>query len=166
MQTVCRLMGGNQRFRRPCCNGVHRHDQPAVWRVEVSVWSPAGDRQGNAAAPLQRPGHCRAAGESVTPVWVLLRAARPWDGVSVFVPSSRPHSRKKPSRRLTICWRATWASETASWVRVSPSPVSQAICVRCVCFRWVFSDLCPCPQRPPWLSWERTKRTQMSSPRP
>lgn len=69
MQTVCRLTGGNQRFRCPCCNGVHRHDQPAVWRLEVCVWSPAGDRQGNAAAPLERPGHCRAAGESVMPVW-------------------------------------------------------------------------------------------------
>lgn len=44
-------------------------------------------------------------------------------------PSSPPRSRKRPSRRLTICWRATWASETASWVRASPSRVSQAICV-------------------------------------
>lgn len=52
---------------------INRHDQPAVWRVEVSIWSPAGHRQGDAAAPLERPGHCRAAGESVRPGSALQR---------------------------------------------------------------------------------------------
>lgn len=154
-------MGGNKVWC-PCCNGVHRHDRPAVWGLEVCVWSPAGDRQGNAAAPLKRPGHRGAAGESMTPVWALHRAAPPSDCVSPFVPSSRLHSRKRPSRRLTICWRATWASETVSWVRVSHS-CQQCMCV---CVLTGCSLTSPCPQRPPWLSWERTKRTQMSSPRP
>lgn len=34
-----------------------------------------------------------------------------------FVPCSPRRLRKRPSRRWTTCWKATWASETASSVR-------------------------------------------------
>ncbi|CAG01122.1 unnamed protein product [Tetraodon nigroviridis] len=37
--------------------------------------------------------------------------------------------------------------------------VSVCLCVRA-------HALCPRPQRPPWSSWEKTRRTRMSSPRP
>lgn len=48
-----------------------------------------------------------------------------WD----LVHFSPLHLRKRPLRRWMTCWRATWASETASWVCVLHYQASELVCV-------------------------------------
>lgn len=173
MQTVWRLVWGNQSFSR--VNGVRRHDQPAVGGVQVSVWGPAGDGQGDAAAPLQRPGHCGAAGE-----WVLACVSGsselrlPETACCYFCPPPPlpPTAVRIRGKGHREGWRSAGELHGHQGQRAGyvcpppPPPLSPAICVSRVRLG-ASSDLWPlCPQPPPWLSWERTRRTRTSWPRP
>lgn len=42
---------------------VPRYDWPAVWRIQVSVRGPAGNRKRNSSAAIQRSCYCGGAGK-------------------------------------------------------------------------------------------------------
>lgn len=98
-----------------------RHDQPAHGGGPGGGHS-AGQRSGHPEAARPRPGHRGGAGGFVGGGGGVVRGAEGRWGPSLTppccpTPISPVPSRSAPSPRWTICWRATWASATPSWVR-------------------------------------------------
>lgn len=98
----------------------------------------------------------------------LLRAARPWDcvGICSLQPSAFEEKAIEKVDDLLESYMGIRDSELGTCVDLPRRHKRFVSAAHRICLSFVFSDRCPRPQRPPWLSWERTKRTQMSSPRP
>lgn len=109
---------------------VPRYDWPAVWRIQVSVRGPAGNRKRNSSAAIQRSCYCGGAGKyCLFTVPVLLLTNMYHHECMLFFFFSLLLLRRRPLRRWTTCWRATWASETASLVSTERLLISVKITV-------------------------------------
>uniref|UniRef100_A0A8C3CPR8 PDZ domain-containing protein n=1 Tax=Cairina moschata TaxID=8855 RepID=A0A8C3CPR8_CAIMO len=112
-----------------------RHDRAEdAEQQQVPRRGQSGQREGDAAAAGTGPGHAAGGGKAPPDLWA--GTVLGWGGEMYppfgcplhWVPPAPTHSpaprRKKPPAAWTTCWRATWASATASWVspRALPPP--------------------------------------------